>query len=141
MSEADFRRHLHRSLRQHVGLFSYMASMLKSGIPDVYILDDGRDYWLELKAPKTPWPKKGNVLAHKFTGQQLSFLRRVDRAGGRGLGAVGWKEDGSWRMVLLRVHEIGDKGTLTREGVSRHRILSLDDPGFVEKMRLVLRRS
>ena len=104
-------------------LLDHMASMTGTGIPDMHMIVDGRAYWLELKFIKR-WPKSpdANVLEHRFTGAQLAYLRRVDRARGRGLGVVGFED----RCVVLRVHDIGDGGTLTRREIDRHRHLRMD---------------
>jgi hypothetical protein len=123
VSEARFRRAFELALRQHVPLIQYMASMTQSGISDMYMMFDARAYWLELKFVKR-WPKSvdANVLEHRFTGSQLAYLRKVDRARGRGLGVVGFENE----CVVLRAHDIGDDGTVTRREIDRHRHLRMD---------------
>jgi hypothetical protein len=124
MMEAKFRRAFERALRSHTPLLEHMASMHRAGVPDEYLLD-GRSYWLELKAVEVKTKSEdANVLEHRFSGPQIAFLRRVDRAGGRGLGVVGFPDP--WRCIVLRVHDIGDGGTLSRREIARHRQMVLD---------------
>lgn len=123
MSEARFRRAFELAIRQHVPLFDYMSSMNRPGIPDVHMIFDARPYWVELKYVRR-WPKSpdANVLEHRFTGAQLAYLRKVDRAGGRGLGVIGFED----RCVVVRVHHIGEDGTISRREIDRHRALRMD---------------
>lgn len=123
MTEADFRRVFVRALRPHVALIEYMSAMSQGGIPDVYLLSAGRHFWIELKAVDH-WPRSpdANVLAHPFTGPQLTFMRRVEAGGGRALGVVGF--DG-WSCVAIRPHRLGD-GRLSRAEIERHRRLPVD---------------
>jgi hypothetical protein len=128
--EAEFRRAWARALAPHTQLLEYMSTMAKAGVPDVHTLvddDGGRAIWCELKA-FDHWPKspEANVLEHRFTGPQRAFMRRVDRAGGRGLGVVGWKEAGRWQCVVLRAHCLGAEGTVSRAEIERHRPLVID---------------
>lgn len=99
--------------------------MTREGVPDEYLIVDGRSYWLELKAvdPKTK-SADANVLGHQFSGAQTAFLGRVDRAGGRGLGVVGFPRP--WRCIVLRAHDIARDGTLSRREIGRHREIVID---------------
>lgn len=139
-AEADFRRAFEAAIRRHIPLLAYMSSMNRAGVPDEYAIVDGRSYWIELKAV-AKWPKRetSNVLAHRFSGPQLTFMRRVDAAGGRGLGVVGWQRDGAWRCVALRVHDIAGDGSLSRADLARARELTLDDWFHVRFLRLLRR--
>lgn len=115
--EAKFRRHLEHTLRPHVDLFAYMSSMNRAGVPDVYILDHGRSLWAELKAiDSLPRSQDANVLTrHKFTGPQVSFLRKVARAQGLAMGLVGLSEPrGQWRIVKIAIADMGDDGSLAK---------------------------
>ena len=138
-AEAKFRRAFETAIRRHVPLLAYMASMTRAGVPDEYTIVDGRSHWLELKA-FDKWPKspEANVLDHRFSGPQLAFMRRVDAAGGRGLGVVGFGDP--WRCVVVRVHNIGADGTLSRHQIERHRHLVLDT-WFPEKFLTLITRS
>ena len=140
-TEAKFRRAWETALRRHIPLLAYMASMNREGVPDEHAVVDGRCYWLELKALSV-WPKStdANVLKHRFTGPQLAFLRRTDRAGGRGLGVIGFKVAGIWQCVVLRTHDIGEDGTVSRREIERHRRLALDDY-FPQRFLTILTRS
>jgi hypothetical protein len=140
-TEAKFRRAWEAALRRHIPLLAYMASMNREGVPDEHAILEGRCYWLELKA-FDGWPKSldANVLGHRFTGPQLTFLRKVDRAQGRGLGVVGFQVDGVWNCVCLRVHDIGDDGAVSRREIERHRWLPLDD-SFPHQFLTLLTRS
>jgi hypothetical protein len=137
--EAQFRRAFEAALRRRVSLLAYMASMMRSGVPDEYLLYEGRSYWLELKAI-VDWPKglDANVLAHRFTGPQLAYMRRVDAGGGRGLGVVGFGDP--WACVVVRVHNLGADGTLTRRQIERHRVLPLDT-WFADRFLNLITRS
>lgn len=139
-TEARFRRAFESALRRHTPLLAYMASMTRAGVPDEYMIVDGRSYWLELKAVDGPLPKSpdANVLGHRFSGPQLSFMNRVDRAGGRGLGVVGFPDP--WRCVVVRVGAIGVDGTLSRRVVERHRHLPVDR-WFNERFLTLISRS
>lgn len=118
-----------------------MASMTRAGVPDEYLIVDGRSFWLELKAV-SKWPKTGaaNVLAHRFSGPQLRFMHKADLAGGRGLGVIGWIRDGVWVCACLRVHDIGADGTVTGDELGRHPVMPLD-PWFHTRFLRVLARS
>lgn len=123
--EKEFRRTFEAAIRRHVPLLEYMASMTRAGVPDEYLIVDGRSYWLELKAVEVSTKKEdANVLSHRFSGPQIAFLERVDRAGGRGLGVVGFPKP--WRCIILRAHDIADDGSLSRREIARHRPLVLD---------------
>jgi len=138
--EAKFRRKLEGALMPHVSLMSYMSSMSKSGIPDEHLIHDGRAYWLELKAVEK-WPKKNasNVLKHRFTAPQLAFMRRTDEAKGRGFGVIGWN-DGLWRCIAVRVHRIADDGSISKEEIDKHAVLTLD-PWFHARFLNLIHRS
>lgn len=117
--------------------------MNRAGVPDEHMIDDrGRAVWIELKAVAR-WPVRSssNALDHRFSGAQLTFMRKVDRAGGRALGVVGWEQDGGWRCVVVRVHDIGADGTLSRDSVDRVAVhLDVGGPAFAARfMRLVTR--
>lgn len=112
-----------------------------AGVPDEYMLDNGHSYWIELKAV-SKWPKKpdSNVLEHRFSGPQLTYLRRVDRAGGRGFGVIGWLDDRKWVCACLRTHDIGADGTISKQELDRHPHLVVDD-WFHTRLMLLLERS
>jgi hypothetical protein len=140
-AEADFRRAFEAALRRHTPLLAYMASMNRAGVPDEYLILNGRSFWLELKAVDK-WPKKpgSNILGHRFSGPQLTFMRKVDRAHGRGLGVIGWKEDRVWKCASLRVHDIGTDGTVTRDELNRHPHVVVG-PWFHKRFLQLLERS
>ena len=140
-AEAKFRRAFETAFRRHSPFLSYMSSMSVAGIPDEYLLVNGHSYWIELKAV-SKWPKKpsSNILEHRFTGPQLTYLRRVDRAGGRGVGVIGWLDDKKWVCVCLRTHDIGDDGTVTKSELDRHPHL-LVDAWFHKRFLRLLGRS
>jgi hypothetical protein len=127
-AEAKFRRAFEAAIRRHVPLHAYMASMTRAGVPDEYFIIDGRSFWLELKAV-SKWPVKpdSNILEHRFSGAQLTFMRKVDRAGGRGLGFIGWKDGRVWKCAALRVHDIDDQGTVSLNELNRHPHLVVDE--------------
>lgn len=140
-AEAKFRRAFETALRRHSPFLSYMSSMNVAGIPDEYMLVEGRGYWIELKAV-SKWPKKptSNILEHRFSGPQLSYLRRVDRAGGRGFGVIGWQDQRKWVCACLRAHDIGDDGTVSKLELDRHPHFVVDD-WFYTRVMLHLERS
>lgn len=120
--------------------------MNRAGVPDEHMIDDrGRAVWIELKAVAR-WPVRSptNALEHRFSGPQLTFMRRVDAAGGRALGVVGWEHGAGWRCAALRVHDIGAQGTLSRDDIDRVAphldVSSSDAAAFAARfMRLVTR--
>jgi len=105
-----------------------MSTMASAGIPDLHAIVDGRAVWIELKAV-VDWPRgpDANVLSHRFTGPQLAFLAHVDRARGRGLGVIGWQEEHKWLCTILRVHDIGAEGTVSRREIDRHPVFRVDN--------------
>lgn len=130
MKEADFRRAFELALRPHAGFLTAMLTMARAGVPDLHMIDDGgRCFWLELKVVTGAWPRSpdANVLEHRFTGPQITFLKKVDAAGGRGLGVVGWQEGRRWVCVLLAVGDVGAEGTVSRRQLDARPHLGLDD--------------
>jgi hypothetical protein len=139
-AEAKFRRAFETALRRHTPFLSYMSSMNVAGVPDEYMLVDGHCYWIELKAV-AKWPVKptSNILEHRFSGPQLTYLQRVDRAGGRGLGVIGWRDGRKWVCACLRTHDIGSDGTVTKNELDRHPHFIVDDCFHSRFLRLVER--
>jgi len=138
--EAAFRRLFVSSLRPHC-LCEYMSSMNKVGVPDIHIVHRGRAVWPELKFV-TSWPKsrEANVLHHRFSGPQLTFLKRVDAQGGLGLGVVGFRDGKKWKCVALRQWNIRHDGTVTKSEIERHRVMSFDN-GFALTFLTILERA
>lgn len=135
MSEADFRRAFELALRPHAGFLTAMLTMARAGVPDLHLIDGGLCFWLELKVVDT-WPvsESANVLEHRFTGPQVTFLRKVDAAGGLGLGVVGWREGHKWVCVFLGVDDIGAEGTIARRQLHDPLTL-LDGRGLLSALR------
>lgn len=138
--EAAFRRQFVNSLRAHC-LCEYMSSMNKVGVPDIHIVHRGMAVWPELKFV-TSWPKsqEANVLGHRFSGPQLTFLKRVDAQGGLGLGVVGFRDGRQWKCVALRQWNIRPDGTVTKGQIGRHREMALDN-GFALAFLTVVERA
>jgi hypothetical protein len=137
--EADFRRKLIKALRQRARACEYLSSMNRAGVPDVHLVHQGRAYWLELKYAGQ-WPARGssNVLAHRFSSPQLAFLRRVERAGGRGHGVIGFK---STSVAVIAVSDISDDGTVSRDQLEGQLTLDLSDIYFADSVLTLLARS
>lgn len=113
--------------------------MNRAGVPDVHLVHQGRAYWLELKYA-SQWPTRGysNVLAHRFSAPQLAFLRRVERAGGRGHGVIGFK---STSVAVIAASDISDDGTVSRDQLESQLALDLSDVFFADGMLALLTRS
>jgi hypothetical protein len=52
------------------------AEGVKSGVPDIAIVNDGQAYFLEVKKPKTETPKG------RLSDNQKSMIKRIEKAGG-----------------------------------------------------------
>lgn len=136
--EEDFRRRFVRALRPRC-FCEYMASMTATGVPDAHLVVEGRAYWLELKYTDH-WPVRGssNVLGHRFSAPQLAFLRRVDRAGGRGLGVIGYKKT---HLCVLTPSSIADDGSVSRDRLQEQLSLDLGHKHFADMFLTLLARS
>lgn len=119
--------------------------MNRSGVPDLHVVVDGRAHWLELKFTDK-WPVRGpsNVLDHRFTPPQLSFMRRVERAGGRGHGVIGFRTNNNSNKTLVAtvaVGDINDDGTVSRDQLQSMLALDMSDKLFAETFTELLARS
>lgn len=144
IDESQFRRQLVSELKKVLPCCEYLSSMNRSGVPDVHAIVDGRAHWLELKFTDK-WPVRGpsNVLDHRFTPPQLSFMRRVERAGGRGYGVIGYRINDSRKTMVaaLAVSDINDNGTVTRDQLQSALALDLSDKLFAWAFAEMLARS
>lgn len=137
--EADFRRKIVKALRQRARACEYLSSMNRAGVPDVHLIHQGRAYWLELKYTDQ-WPVRGssNVLEHRFSSPQLAFMRRAERAGGRGHGVIGFRNTS---VAIIPASDIADNGTVSRDQLQSQLALDLSDNFFADSFLTLLTRS
>ena len=113
--------------------------MNRAGVPDLHLIHDGQVFWLELKyAGQWPASASANVLAHRFSAPQLAFLRRVERAGGRGHGVIGYQRT---KVAVIAAGDIADDGTVSRGQLESQLTLDLSDVFFADSMLTLLARS
>jgi hypothetical protein len=108
-----------------------MSSMNQAGIPDIHIAHCGMAAWLELKfVPKLPKREGSNVLSrHKFSGEQLTFMRKATSQGIVALGVIGYSEGGDVWVVVIAEQAIEKDGSVTLASLREHQAIKLG-PAF-----------
>jgi hypothetical protein len=124
-SEKDFRIWYEKELRTAGAFCEYMSSMVRQGVPDVFVTHLGISSWHELKfVNELPARATSGVLVkHRFTGPQRMFMKEHAKHGGLALGVVGFRVGdvpGPNRAPPISVafflpHHIGRDGDITRE--------------------------
>jgi hypothetical protein len=130
-------------MRRSFDVCEYMSSMNRSGIPDLHVVvDGGRSCWLELKfVGQWPADETSNALRHKFSPQQMNFLRRTAKAGGLGMGVVGYKIGRDRVATFLRQEDIREDGGVTKAQLLSLAGLPMSDRFFPDMVRELLIRS